>query len=249
MFRQRRRDYRRRHLLRDLQVFHVHGGAGRRGRRRRARAAGLRRPAAGRGQCRSGGDGDSHHHRRRSGLCGVGAGWHRGHRGRRELVRERQQRGVAVAAFGHRIRRLQRHRRSRRGHVEPVHSLGGRSGHVAQDKGHLRCWLQHGPDRAGDHAAAGVVASGLVQRGLRLFQRVELRLRSSPSDRHRAPVRAGVHDRIGHQRLPADGGTPRAFNARTHRGRDVGGACRRRRQACGRAAFGCATNPGHGHPS
>ena len=152
MLRQRRRYYRRRHLLRDHRGYHDHGGPGRR-RRRRERAAGLRRPAAGRGQCRLAGDGDSHHLRRWSGLCGVGAGWHRGHRGRRGLVRERQQRGVAVAAFGHRIRRLQRHPRSRRGHVEPVHSLGERSGHVAQGKDHLRCWLQHGPDRAGDHAA------------------------------------------------------------------------------------------------
>ena len=87
---------------------------------------------------RPAGDGDSHHHRRRPGLGGVGAGWHRGHRGPLRLVRERQQRGVAVAAFGHRIRRLQRHPRGGRGHVEPVHPLGGRSGHVAQGKGHLR---------------------------------------------------------------------------------------------------------------
>ena len=48
-----------------------------------------------------------------------------------------QQRGVAVAAFGHRVRRLQRHPRVGGGHVEPVHSLGGRPGHVAQSEGHL----------------------------------------------------------------------------------------------------------------
>ena len=95
---------------------------------------------------------------------------------------------------------------------------GGTSNPYTPSAGDLGMWLKAkvtfddgsstGPDRAGDHAAAGVVASGLVQRGLRLLQRVGLRPRSSPRDSHRAPVRAGIHDRIGHQRLPADGGTP-----------------------------------------
>ena len=61
-----------------------------------------------------------------------------------------------------------------------------------------------------------------------------------------APVRAGVHDRFGHPRLPAVGSTPRACIAPRHRGRDVGGACRRRWQAGGRAAVGSSTNPGSG---
>ena len=57
-----------------------------------------------------------------------------------------------------------------------------------------------------------------------------------------APVRAAVHDRIAHARLPADGSTPRALLGRRHRGRGVGGACQRHREAGNGAAFGCSPN-------
>ena len=91
--------------------------------------------------------------------------------------RKRHQRSVAVAALGCRARRVQRHPCGRGRHVESVHPVGGRPGHVAQGKGNVRPHLQHcplpwqrhhghGPDRGGDHAAAGVSKSGGIQRGL-----------------------------------------------------------------------------------
>ena len=85
----------------------------------------------------SAGDADDNDHRRRQSLRGVGPSRRGGQRAPLGRGREQHQPGVAVAAFGHRVRRLQRHTRVGGGHVEPVHSLGGRPGHVAQGEGHL----------------------------------------------------------------------------------------------------------------
>ena len=127
-----------------------------------------------------------------------------------------------------------------RGHLEPVHSLGGRSGHVAQGKGHLRC---PAPARA------------RPRRGPRSGRCC--RKRPCPTRASLTPTRVGLHLRL----VPARARTVYAqgfttgpdtsgylltavrlslFATRTLRVRGVGGACRRQRQAGTRAAFGCS---------
>ena len=76
--------------------------------------------------------------------------------------------------------------------------------------------------------------------------------RSSRRDSHNAPVRAGLHDRTGHQRLPAEGGTPLAAWSRVP-DTTVAGTWAVHADDAGKPAAeplsAARANPGRGHPS
>ena len=127
---------------------------------------------------------------------------------------------------------------------------GGTSTPYTPSAGDLGRWLKatvtyddtDGTGWTAEWDPAGAVATHAVQRGPHSRRITGLHSRSTRD----AEVRAAVHDRIAHARLPADGSTSRAFPEPGPRRRDVGGACQRRRQAGGRATCGCSPNPGRG---
>ena len=120
---------------------------------------------------------------------------------------------------------------------------GARRSLYTPSAGDLGMWLKakvtydrrnrYGPDRPEDHAGSRCCGDRRCPTRASLITMMRgFSYYIGHSPRH-APVRAAVHDRTRPARLPAGGSAPLTLRGRRNRGRDVGGVCRRRRQAGG----------------